>query len=255
MTVGTRHRRGWSRLLLPALLLVPVLGGCPAAPSQAPEAIIYTLRVPAPDSQLAVVEARFPTGGQATIELMMPVWSPGFYRVEDYAGRVRDLSARNPDGGVLPVEQPRPNRWRITTGGVPQVMVTYRLVCRQRSVTTNWVSDDLGVFNGAATFITLADRVRRPHEVRLERPPTWPRVMTGLDPAPDGRPDHYRAPDYDTLVDSPIVAGDLEVHTFEVDGVPHLLVDAGDRPGWDGARAATTPGWVSWPTSTSMPST
>ena len=31
--------------------------------------------------------------------------------------------------------------------------------------------------------------------------------MTAMPAAPDGRPNHYRAEDYDTLVDSPIVAG------------------------------------------------
>ena len=45
--------------------------------------------------------------------------------------------------------------------------------------------------------------------------------MTALEPAADGKPNHYLAPDYDTLVDSPIVAGDPVVHEFEVDGSQH----------------------------------
>ena len=58
-------------------------------------------------------------------------------------------------------------------------------------------------------------------------------------PAPDGRPNHYRAPDFDTLVDSPIVAGTLAVREFVVDGSTHVIADAGEYSHWDGARAAT----------------
>ena len=86
---------------------------------------------------VAEVDAMVPTGGRASIELMMAVWSPGFYRVEDYAKRVRDLSARAPDGTKLEVQQPKKNRWRLETGGRPTVVVSYRLTCEQRSVTTN----------------------------------------------------------------------------------------------------------------------
>ena len=63
-------------------------------------------------------------------------------------------------------------------------------------------------------------------------------VDDGARPAPDGLPDHYRADDFETLVDSPIVAGNPSVHEFEVNGSKHLLVDIGDLGSWDGERAA-----------------
>lgn len=210
----------------------------PARTAPAPEPIVYTVKFPAPDKHLAQVEATIPTGGQASVELMMPVWSPGFYRIEDYAGRVQELSARAPDGTALRVEQPKKNRWQVQTGGAATVVVSYRLLCNGRSVTTNWVGDDLAVPNGAPTFVTLVERGARPHDVKLELPAKWKRSMTGLDAAPDGLPDHYRAADYDTLVDSPIGAGNLAVREFEVDGSKHFLVNAGDAGAWDGQRAA-----------------
>ncbi len=208
-----------------------------AADPRAP--IAYTVRIAAPETATAEVEATFPTDGHGAIELMMATWSPGFYRIEHYATRIQTLTAHAPDGTVLAVEQTRPNRWKIRTGRAATVVVSYRLACQERSVTTNWVSPNLLVLNGAATFITLADRSPRPHDVRLELPASLPRSMTALDAAPDGQPHHYRASDFDTLVDSPIVAGVLGVHEFEVDGSRHLLVDAGDvPPSWDGAEVA-----------------
>jgi predicted metalloprotease with PDZ domain len=236
-TRAGRRRAIARRLVLLVAALAWLVGSAPAQLARTADPIVYTVRL-VPDSQAADVQATIPTGKRASIELMMPVWSPGFYRVENYAARVQDLAARTPGGKALRVDQPRKNRWQIETGGSATVVVSYRVACAQRSVTTNWVSADLAVLNGAPTFLTLVERIRRPHDVRLELPPTLTRAMTALDPAPDGVANHYRAEDFDTLVDSPIVAGDLDVHQFDVGGSRHYLVDAGDRAQFDGARAA-----------------
>src|SRR6516225_4577752 len=71
--------------------------------------IIYTVRFPAPEKHAAEVEAVIPTGGRPSVELMMAVWSPGFYRVEDYARKVEHLSARTTDGTALEVKPTRKN--------------------------------------------------------------------------------------------------------------------------------------------------
>lgn len=210
----------------------------PAIAAEALEPIVFTVRFPAPGKHLAEVEASYPAEARASIELMMPIWTPGFYRVENYAGQVQQLSARTADQQTLAVEQPKKNRWTIRTAGATRVVVSYTLKCESRSVTTNWVGDELAVLNGAATFPTLVETVKRPHEVRLELPPSWKQSMTGLERAPGGRENHYRAVDFDTLVDSPIVAGNLDVREFDVDGSKHVVVDAGDVAGWDAARAA-----------------
>jgi len=225
------------RLVLATLAIAWLVGSAPAQLARPLDPILYTVRV-IPESQTAEVRATIPTGKRASIDLMMPVWSPGFYRVEDYASRVRDLTARTPDGKSLVVEQPRKNRWLVRTAGAATVVVTYQVACAQRSVTTNWVSPQLVVLNGAPTFVTLVEQVRRPHEVRLELPATLPRAMTALDAVADGTANHYRADDYDTLVDSPIVAGDLDVQQFDVAGARHYLVNAGDRGQFNGTQAA-----------------
>jgi predicted metalloprotease with PDZ domain len=201
------------------------------------EPIHYTFRVADAAQHLAEIEARIPTGGEPLVELMMPVWTPGYYVKEDYAARVQDLTARSADGEMLEAARPRANRWQVRTNRTPFVVLTYTLVCRGRSVTSNWVDANLGVINGGAAFITLAERARRPHDVKIELPPTWKATASGLETAPGGGPNHFSAADFDMLVDSPIVAGDIETHEFVVDGSRHLLVDVGDRSQWNGAGA------------------
>jgi predicted metalloprotease with PDZ domain len=200
--------------------------------------IFYTIKFPAAGVHYADIEATVPTGKRTSIELMMAIWSPGFYRVENYSDHVVSLTVHTSEGKALSVDHARKNRWRVQTLGAPAVTVSYRLLCTGRSVTTDWVGDDGAVLNGPATFITLVEPAHRPHEVRLELPPKWTRSMTGLDPAADGLPNHYRALDFDMLADCPIVAGNLAVFEFEIDGSKHYLVNAGDYTRWDGYGAA-----------------
>ena len=232
-----RSRR---RVVATALGLV-LTAGVPQAQRSASaplDPIAYTFRVVDPAKHIAGVDARIPTGGRAAIDVMMPIWTPGYYVVEDYAARVQNLVARGPGGDTLGVSKPRPNRWQIQTGGAPFINVSYTLVAQGRSVTSNWVDADLGVINGGAAFVTLVEHARRPHDVRIEMPATWKQSASGLEPAPGGQPNHYRAADFDTLADSPIVAGTMTINEFVVDGTTHVLADAGQHAQWNSRASA-----------------
>ena len=234
-----------SRLLVTSLIraiavlaAVAAAPGTHAQPASTLEPIQYTFKMVDADKHLAGIVARVPTGGRATVTLMMPVWTPGYYAIEDYAARVRDLTAATPDGTALAITKPAPNRWEVVTNGAPFINLSYTLLAQGRSVTSNWVDAALCVINGGSAFITLAERARRPHDVRIEMPPTWKQSASGLDPAPGGQASHYRAADFDALADSPIVAGDLAIREFVVDDTTILVADAGQHSQWNGAKAA-----------------
>ncbi len=227
-----------SRAIYPARLCLALLA-LAALPlhAQQPDPIRYTVRIAAPATHYLDVEASYPTSSKPAIDLMMAVWTPGSYLVREFARHVEQVRARSPSRQALAIEKTRKNRWRVSTGGAKSVIVTYRVYANERQGRTDWVDDSFAVINGAPTYLTLVERGRRPHEVLLELPASWQRSLTALPPAADGRPHHFRAPDWDTLVDSPIVAGNPAVHQFTVDGVPHLLVNVGEAGVWDGARS------------------
>jgi predicted metalloprotease with PDZ domain len=201
-----------------------------------PNVVRYILRFPEPSTHYAEVEGVFPVEGKTEANLSMAVWTPGSYLVRDYSRHVEAVCAEGLDGVALPVEKVSKNRWRVATDGALAVRVRYRVYCREMSVRTNWVEDGFALLNGAPLFLALVGALGLEHTVRLELPDGWKTSATGME-AGDG-PHHYRAEDYDTLVDSPIVAGNPAVHEFEVAGIPHFLVNQGEEPVWDGARAA-----------------
>jgi predicted metalloprotease with PDZ domain len=208
--------------------------------AHAAEPARYVVTVRNVEGQTADVMGTIPTAGRSRVDLMMPVWSPGFYRVEDYAQKVQDLEARGEDGTPLTVLHPTANEWTVESGKRARIVIAYRLLCDRRSVTTNEIAPTYAVFNPAATFVvprTVVQARQWPIRVSLELPPGWTAVTALPGPKASARPE-FRADDYETLVDSPILAGVLSVYPFDVSGREHLLVGAGDMGAWDGARRA-----------------
>jgi predicted metalloprotease with PDZ domain len=225
-----------ARLLAALFVIVCTCGTLPAAAQTATDPIRYTLRFPAPHTHYVEVTAVVPTERRPTVELMMAVWTPGSYLVREYARHVEAVAASVPSGESVAVEKSDKNRWRVSTAGAPTVTITYRVYGREMSVRTNWIEADFAMLNGAPTFITLADGAQRPHEVAIEPARGWRTSMTTLAELPGG-PHRYRALDFDTLVDSPIVIGNPAVYEFTIDNKKHYLVNVGEGGVFDGGRA------------------
>lgn len=201
--------------------------------------IRYSLSFPAPQTHYVEVRARVPTDRRPTVDLMMPVWTPGSYLVRDYSRQVEGVEARGIGDVSLRVTKTAKNHWQVETAGVPVITVSYRVYCREMSERTNWVDNEFALLNGAATYLTLNEPgATRAHDVELTLPPRWPRSISALPAVADGRPHHYRAGDFDTLVDSPILAGNPAVYQFAVDGKPHYVANQGEAGIWDAPRVA-----------------
>lgn len=211
------------------------------------EEIAYTVRFPEAATHRVEVEARVPVarggGGGGSVELMLPVWTPGSYLVREFARQVETICAATPDGEPLAIAKSRKNRWTVASGGAAEVVVRYRLYAREMSVRTNFVDAGFALLNGASTFLTRVDDGRPaavPHRVAVELPAGWPAAFCALpraggDAAASAA---FLAADYDALVDAPIYAGDPDVRRFVVDGAEIELVSEGGRGAWDFARAA-----------------
>jgi len=200
--------------------------------------IDYTVRIDPGASHKLDVTASIPTCGATSVEVFMAVWTPGSYLVREFSRHLLSIEARHADGRSVAVQKIAKNRWRLQElDSADRVTLTYQLYAREMSVRTNFVDRDVALVNGAATFITMEQALAEPHTVRLILPPTWT-VYTSLARVNETSDREFVAPNFDTLVDSPIGCGPAVAATFEAGGRTHALVDLGDRGPWDGAAAA-----------------
>jgi len=208
-------------------------------PDLTPQPIRYNVRFPSGHPHYAEIEACIPTDGKLQVELFLPVWTPGSYLVREYSRHVECLSAQGRDESSLAVVKTRKNRWLVEVANpLHDLLIRYRLYCHELTVRTNFVDESFALLHGAATFVTLVNSPVRPHEVTLELPPQWTGSWSAqIGPLMDGSRNTFRAPDYDTLVDSPIVAGNPSIHSFEIDGKIPTLLNFGDAQHWDATNA------------------
>jgi predicted metalloprotease with PDZ domain len=164
------------------------------------------------------------------MHLTLPAWIPGSYMIRDFARHLLDIRAED-QAGPLPLVQTDKQSWQLQHRGQP-VTVFYRLYAFDLSVRANYLSADIAVINPAASCLQVVGQQHLPHVVTVKRgqaPQHW-QLATGLsrDPATTalqfGR---YHARNYAQLIDSPLLAGVLEVASFSVDNVPHHLVLCG----------------------------
>jgi predicted metalloprotease with PDZ domain len=213
-----------------------VVFGDAALRAQTLDPIRYTLRFPAPHTHYVEVEAAIPTAGRAEVEVYMATWTPGSYLIREYERHVEAVTA-SAGTRAIAVAKSTKNRWKIATGGAPNVTLRYKVYSREMTVRNNWVESAFAMLNGAPTFLTLVERAARPHEVRVELPSAWKKVETALEPV-SGSPNTFRAPDFDTIVDSPIIIGNPLTREFTVDGKRHVVLFEGDTTLIDADKVA-----------------
>jgi len=56
--------------------------------------LVYTIRFPEPASKTFTVEIAVPTDKRESVDLMMAIWSPGLYGIQNYADRVSGFTHR-----------------------------------------------------------------------------------------------------------------------------------------------------------------
>jgi predicted metalloprotease with PDZ domain len=155
-------------------------------------------------------------------DFKMPAWTPGYYRIMDYAKSVKDFRAEDGAGRPLAWEKTAKNVWRVRSGKAAAIVASYDVYAFTRFCADSYLGDDGGFITPTGVFMHVAGRLADPVTVTVLPRPEWKQVATGLDPVP-GRPNEFSAPDFDTLYDCPILIGNLEVLTFEAAGLPHTI--------------------------------
>lgn len=180
----------------------------------------YQVAMPLPQSHLFEVSLTIAGWQGKTLDLKLPVWTPGSYLVREYARHLQEFSAISGEETPLPWQKCSKNHWQVETQGQPTLTIRYKLFANELTVRTNHLDGTHGYFNGAATFLYAPGQERRPVRVTIVPPDSTWQVVTALPEVP-GQPNTFEAADFDTLVDSPFEMGIHQLYEFEAMGKPH----------------------------------
>ena len=205
--------------------------------------IVHRVFVRSPATQLVRVETTILSDEllPAALVVFMPVWTPGSYLVREYSRHVESF-------GVAPPAicwKVRKNAWRIEPGATTALVLSYSVYAGELTVRTNHVDETHALLVGAAVFMAIEGHEQVSSQIEIQGPSGW-RAATALarlstsgalrrpprapaeslenlesDVQGVGSLHRFTAPDFDTLVDSPIELGTFRTAPFEVCGVPH----------------------------------
>lgn len=192
--------------------------------SWAQAAMQYTLRFPKPESRYVEVSLQL-TAPSDTVDLRLPVWTPGSYLIREFP--------RNLDGFVASVGgqevtsfKTAKNAWAVVARAGQKVEVHYRVYCNEYSVRTSYIDDEQAALVGTTYLLFEPRLMQKRHEVRIEPAASWKNIASSL-PEINGNVWHRYAVDYDELVDCPIQIGNFKSFTFEATGIPHTVAMPG----------------------------
>jgi len=205
-----------------AVLLWVALAVGLCARAQVADAIAFTVTMPEPASHTFRVSMRCDGLESATEDFKMPAWTPGFYRILDYAKYVSHFRAHDGAGRELTWEKTSRNTWRVATEDARSVVVDYDVQGALTFGAQNYLGADRGYISPAGLYLYPAGQIRHPVTVTIEPPPDWHRMASGLD-AVAGSRNTFSAPDFDVLYDCPMLLGNQEALEFEAHGVPHQV--------------------------------
>jgi predicted metalloprotease with PDZ domain len=185
-----------------------------------PPAISYTIAMPRPQTHLYEVTLTINASDGPTLDVALPVWTPGSYMVREYARHVQEFAA-TAGGRALPWRKLDKSTWRIEATQATPISISYKVYANELSVRTSHLDSSHGYFNPATVCMYIPGRTAEPAAVHVIAPDGW-RVTTGLQTdhdSDDGR--SFVAQDYDELVDAPFECGTHRLLRFDVDGIPH----------------------------------
>ena len=169
----------------------------------------YLLSWDRPTDRLLDVTLRF-VAPHDTPRLLLPVWRPGRYLVQNFAANVREWSA-----GAHRIWKEAKSVWRVDARAGEQVTVKYRFYAGVLDAGSSFLDEDEVYFNGTNLFMLVEGLREQEHLLTVAAPADWmvetqlPRTAAGA----AGRT--FRARDYDHLLDSPAIgAASLERHSF-----------------------------------------
>jgi len=165
------------------------------------------------------VEMSFDVSSAGVVALSLPAWTPGAYRLDDYAENARALWARQ-DGNEIRWNKADYDTWRVYPTGPGVVTVGLDYVADELDNQASWSKPDFVFFNGTNLFFfPEGGDLSFESIVTFHTEPDWS-IATGLR-ALSAR--EYVAGDYHELVDKPTFVGRFDLDSMRVGDHWHRL--------------------------------
>lgn len=184
----------------------------------------YKIDLTQPEHHRGEVTITFPESDAEFLDVKMPAWRTGYYRILNLANGVRDFDAQS-NGQSLRWEKIDKSTWRIyLSDNSDEVTVDYEIYANQLGRRSRHIDDTHAYLDASAVFM-YADKWRdEPVSVSLDVPDDW-KSYSGMEREGEHE---FSAENWDVLVDSPIETGINTHYEFTQGGRDYEVVFWGE---------------------------
>lgn len=187
--------------------------------------VIYKVSFPKPESHFVQVEMEIEKPSGTFTDFIMPVWTPGSYKVREFARNIERLEAITGNEKLV-VEKINKYTWRVNFNkGVSKITVTYNVYAFEQGVRTSYVDQFCAFLHGVSVFMYAEGYQNQKCKINYTKPANWKNITVAL---PESGSNFFTADNYDLLADSPFALGNHEIINFEVAGVKHRVAMLGE---------------------------
>lgn len=161
------------------------------------------------------------------LDLILPDWRPGRYELTNYAANLTGLKAYGVSDEKLSVVKVKKNEWSVQTNRSTAIRVEYEFYAHYLDAGGSLVDDTTIYINFVNCLLYSSQRMNEQIELSIDIPEQYD-VVCDLKRQQGGT---LIAPDYLTLVDSPILAStDIRKLTYTIEGCLFEIAIKGEVP-------------------------
>lgn len=185
----------------------------------------YHLGMERPNTHLFQVELTVPPHPGEFMDLALPAWTPGAYKIVDNARNLRGLIVLDGHGARVPVTRLDLHTWRVHHRGAG-FTVRYQVFADKMLIHQAQLNASHAFVNGCMVFLYPKGNEHWGAKLTVDAPPDW-KVASALETT---APNVFVAPSYDALIDAPLEIGTFEMECFVADETVYRIVWNGPEP-------------------------
>jgi predicted metalloprotease with PDZ domain len=104
----------------------------------------------------------------STLNLHLPAWRPGRYQLQNFAKNIRNFSAYDAKGNILPYKKQNRNQWTVENPQTEnKITVSYEYLAHELNAGGSHISPNLIYFNPVNISMYLPDQMDLPFKVHI----------------------------------------------------------------------------------------
>lgn len=196
----------------------------------------YHFSIEDPNTHLFNIKIEYTPLTESVDELYLPNWIPGSYMIRDFAKHVLEINAFD-ENGSLTLEATDKSTFKLQHNNKP-VTIEYKYYAFDLSVRKAYLDQQYGFINPASSCFAIKGHEDQVCNVILHKPTSsickhW-LPASGLSKGINTKAfswGEYNIEGYLAFTDYPILFGELDIASFEINQIPHHVVTVGQHFG------------------------